>query len=171
MKYLSFSVWLAFCASVSFGQSAEPSLASAEDSVSFPFLWVGLDDQGERCSFRYDQNTGGGLARVVLEGTFIADYKVPMPFSGLYGKYRWPGTFDSDTNARDSLSVTGTLWGDADVIKGQGQPLFWNTGEHQHKILVKPSLQKPEVVSYEAKERVASVVTTVVISMKCRLGL
>ena len=164
MKSMFFGSLLSLIGLIGCGTAPE----SALKSESAPKNYQGVDEQGDACQLRVEQDEQGRVLGVQLEGTYIADYKVPMPFSGLYGKYRWPGKFDSQKTARSSFQVKRSIWGDADVIKGEGEPLFWNTGTHMHTLTAKPSLDAAKSISYLAKEKLAGVVTTVEIRMDCR---
>jgi hypothetical protein len=108
---------------------------------------------------------------VTLSGTFTADYQIPAPLSGLYGKYRWDGTLSSEGNMLESgVSVSRSILRDADVIKGRGKPIFWDTPAHAHKLVVKPSLAAPRTVDYSARQTIAGVVPFVSISLACRFA-
>ncbi len=146
------------------GGATDSSLMAEGSSQVFE----GIDGEGAPCRLAVQIDANGRPTQLKVEATFVADYKIPMPFSGLYGKYRWPGTFDSLKNAGESFEVKRSLLGDADVVKAEGEPLFWNTGKHAHKLVVKPSLAAPQSLSYDAKEKLAAVVTTVDISLACR---
>lgn len=125
--------------------------------------------RGQDCQVSISESQDGSLARITLHGTFTIDYKIPTPGSGFFGKYQWEGNFDSEHHfSRGELNVRRSWLGDADVIEGRGQPIFWDGSSH-HKIIVKPSLLEPKVVNYQSTERILGTVPVVTISAECEL--
>ncbi len=155
-------LWLAAC-----GRPEEAQLKAENAAVGSV---QGVDTEKAPCSLSYERGADGTLSDLKVEATFVVDYKIPMPGSGLYGVYRWPGSFTLAKNAREGLKLKRSFLGDADVITGKGEPLFWSAGMHDHKFVVKPSLANPQTLSYEAKEKVGGVLTTVELSLNCQFA-
>jgi len=125
---------------------------------------------GKPCSLELTQNSDGSLKSLKLTEEFKVDYKIPSPGSGLYGVYYWQETFDTAVNLADSsLKEKRSLLGDADVLEGDGKPLFWDVGPLHHKFVFKPSLKAPKKITYHSVARVAAVVPFVVIDGECNL--
>lgn len=126
--------------------------------------------EGQPCSLEIEENADGSLKRLKFAGDFKVDYKIPAPGSGLYGVYSWDNTFDTAVHVVDSsLRVKRSLLGDADVLEGDGKPLFWDTGKIHHKLVFKPSLKDPRKVTYHSVNRLVAVVPFVVIDHECEL--
>jgi hypothetical protein len=122
------------------------------------------------CSLEVTQNPDGSLKNLKFTEEFKVDYKIPAPGSGLYGIYYWQETFDTAVNLADSsLKVKRSLLGDADVLEGDGKPLFWDVGPLHHKFVFKPSLKAPKKITYHSVARIAAVVPFVVIDGECNL--
>ena len=68
-----------------------------------------------------------------------------------------------------SLTIKRSLLGDADVLEGDGKPLFWDVGPLHHKFVFKPSIKAPKTVTYHSVARVVGVVPYVVIEGECNL--
>lgn len=143
--------------------SSENSTASSLEST-----WYGVDSENAPCSFTLALGPTGTVEVLQLTGTFVSDYKIPTPLSGLYGIYRTPAQLDQDNNMSEKQADLSRSWlRDADVIKGRGKPVLWDQPFHDHKLVIKPHSQKPESVEYSAHQRLAGVLPFVDMSLKC----
>jgi len=130
--------------------------------------YSGTNDQGGGCSVEIRYNDQGEVKGVALSGTYTVDYKIPAPLSGLYGKYFYPGDFDSVTSIKaDDLKISNAWFGSNVVVEGSGKPLFWDTPDTHHKVTIKGDLQAPESVSYYTVQRIAGVIPFVETSLEC----
>lgn len=152
------------------GRSAPNAELSAAqpDATTTLVKFEGKGYEGKPCILEVEQKLDGSLKSLKFSEDFKVDYKIPAPGSGLYGVYYWPKTFDTDVHlAESSLNVKRSLLGDADVLEGDGRPLFWDAGTLHHKFVFKPSLKAPKKVTYHSVNRVAGVVPFVVIDGEC----
>jgi hypothetical protein len=169
INHLSFSV-LGLLLVFGCGRSApNTELSAAQPSVATTAVkFEGKGFENKPCTLEVDQKPDGSLKSLKFSEDFKVDYKMPAPGSGLYGVYYWPKTFDTAVNLVDSsLTVKRSLLGDADVLEGDGKPLFWDAGTLHHKFVFKPSLKAPKKVTYHSVNRVAGVVPFVVIDGEC----
>ncbi len=128
----------------------------------------GVGFQGKPCSLEIDRTSDGKVSALRFKEEFKVDYKLPSPGSGLFGVYYWGATFDSDTNiASRSVEVKRSILGDADIVEGDGKPLFWGVPEHHHKFVIKPSLDAPKSLTYHSVERILGAVPFVVTDGVC----
>jgi hypothetical protein len=143
----------------------------ASSVKALPVRHFGTDSEGAPCSLELVQSSSRQVDSVALAGTFTVDYRIPAPLSGLYGKYRWDGTLSSAVNMLESnVSASRSILRDADVVRGRGKPIFWDTPAHTHKLVVKPSLAAPLSVDYSASQNIAGVVPFESISLACRFA-
>lgn len=142
--------------------------ATQPDVTTTSVKLEGKGYEGKPCTLEVEQKLDGSLKSLKFSEDFKVDYKIPAPGSGLYGVYYWPKTFETGVHlAESSLNVKRSLLGDADVLEGDGKPLFWDAGTLHHKFVFKPSLKAPKKVTYHSVNRVAGVVPFVVIDGEC----
>ena len=151
------------------GTQSNNSVISASKTIETPAnKFNGIGFNGKPCSLEIDRTSDGKVLALRFKEEFKVDYKLPSPGSGLYGVYYWGATFDSNTNiASGHVDVKRSFLGDADVVEGDGKPLFWSVPEHHHKFVVKPSLDAPKSLTYHAVERLLGAVPFVITDGVC----
>jgi len=128
----------------------------------------GTNQQGGSCSVEIRYDDQGEIKGLALNGTFTVDYKIPAPLSGLYGKYFYPGTFDSSTSVKAGELKIGHGWFSSNVVaEGNGKPLFWDTPDTHHKVTIKGDSQSPESVDYYTVQNIAGLVPFVETTLEC----
>lgn len=168
-RYVGLSIAGTFLAFACGKETDNSSLSAADPAPSLVSTKLsGTGYNNKPCTLEVERNTDGSLKGLKFSQDFKVDYKIPAPGSGLYGVYYWPNTFDTSVNLADSsLSIERSLLRDADILEGDGQPLFWNVDKLHHKLVFKPSLTSPKKVTYHSVSRLAGVVPFVVIDGEC----
>ncbi len=130
----------------------------------------GTDSLGRPCSFTYEKNTQGLLTQLSLKGTYLVDYKIPAPLSGIYGVQHWPGEFNMGVHTPNSpLAVKKNWLGNSEYVEGEGKPLFFDTPTHHHKITFEGGLGASKVVRYHATQKIGGVIPFITIDLECKL--
>lgn len=149
------------------GQALERNASQPLAAAAGTRVLHGVDDQGASCVLTLTQDAGDQLLALSLKGTFVVDYKIPTPGSGIYGKNRWDGTFDSTVNAAEKFSQSSGWFGGHKVY-GRGKPLFWDVPTVDHYVTLSPSLAQPTSASYHSEQKVAVVIPFVVTDLQCK---
>ena len=148
--------------------SSTKELAAATESAKVK-KFAGTNEQGAVCNLELQIDDTKTLKSLHLSGTYTVDYKIPAPLSGLYGKYFYPGQFDSHTSINASELKIGQAWlSNNVVVEGKGKPLFWDTPEDYHKVTVHGGLDHPESATYHSSHRLVAVVPFIETDLVCK---
>ena len=161
---LTVAASLVACGQATRDSGSQLAAASATEPQSTTLR--GSDAEGDACSVTITLGADGAVAGLRLDGKFQVDYKLPTPGSGLYGKYRWAGSFDSHVQIADNFSVS--RWFGAEYLQGKGKPLFWDTPTVDHKVTATPSLARPTEVSYHSSQNLAVLIPFVTTDLSCK---
>ena len=150
--------------------SKQASAALAQDeAITSVQSYRGSDPLGKECSLQLSFDAANQLLALALTATFKVDYKIPMPLSGLYGIYYWPGEFTTSRNLQPTTMRVDKSWFNQDVVvSGKGKPIFFDVPELTQTVTLKDGLAQPTAVTYASTYRVAGVVPVNQVSLDCQ---
>ena len=155
-----FALAMAGCGDDKKSSGPSSNLSDATESR----VLVGKDEQGEPCSLTTPTE---GRKEIELKGKFKVDYKIPAPFSRIYGVRYWDATFSTSRNVTGEPTLSKPFFFKKEVLEGRGKHLLWD-GDADHRLEFKPSLAAPVEVTYHSAQLIGNVIPFVIIDLRCR---